>query len=205
MLGGNGGVGCFAIQLLKYWGAHVTTTCSSKSIDWLQSFTSVDECFDYQDTEQYLQQYPGTFDFILDASSPTASRKNYEIISSLVNRNRSGPSSSSTIFNKKRTMYITLSSPLLRNFDQYGMVSGTMTTLSDAILDTLNGIQRGVSFRWAYYLPNNKALAYIAELVERSAIKPFTTNVFDFDNAIDAYESMEQRPVNGKVVLQYQN
>lgn len=204
MLGGSGGVGCFAIQLLKYWGAVVIATCSANSATWLESMTSLDQCVDYHHTREFLEQYPGTFDLILDASSSDAARKNYELISSIVNQRpvSSGHAKSNSVFDRKRTTYVTLSSPLLANFDQYGVVGGSVATLADAIADTFGGIQRGVSFRWAYYLPNQKALAYIGELVERGAIKPFTTSVYSLENAIEAYESMAKRPLNGKVVLQ---
>ncbi|XP_046912612.2 NAD(P)H oxidoreductase RTN4IP1, mitochondrial [Dermatophagoides farinae] len=209
VLGGSGGVGCFAIQLLKFWGSNVITTCSAKTIEPLKELTSADECIDYTRMEEFLRDYRGTFDLILDASSASASRKNYDIIKSVVNENqqnsntipsRSGPMT--PVFDRKRTIYVTLSSPLLRNYDRYGLLSGTMSTISDALIDTLNGIQHGISFRWAYYLPNPKALAYIAQLVERGMIKPFTSNVYDFDKAIDAYEALEiKRPMMGKVVL----
>ena len=195
--------------MLKFWGANVITTCSAKTIEPLKELTSADECIDYTKMEEFLRDYRGTFDLILDASSASASRKNYDIIKSVVNENqqnsntipsRSGPMT--PVFDRKRTIYVTLSSPLLRNYDRYGLLSGTMSTISDALIDTLNGIQHGISFRWAYYLPNPKALAYIAQLVERGMIKPFTSNVYDFDKAIDAYEALEiKRPMMGKVVL----
>src|SRR5699024_6120495 len=118
------------------------------------------DCIDYRDTEHFLRTYRGTFDFILDASSSTAARKNYEILTSVLNRNRSlpagGPQSPSVLH--PRTMYITLTSPLLRNLDQHGALAGSLCTVADAISDTLSGLQHGLSFRWAYYLPNPKAL-----------------------------------------------
>lgn len=205
VLGGSGGVGAFAIQMLKYWGADVTTTCSTSSMDWLKSLTNVQDCIDYRDTEQFLRTYQGTFDFILDASSSSASRKNYQILTSVLDRNRSLPKGGPGGVLHPRTMYVTLTSPLLRNFDQRGALSGAFCTVADAISDTLSGMQHGLSFRWAYYLPNPKALAHIGDLVERGAIKPLTTSVFDFDKAMDAYESMERRPINGKVVLNCAN
>ena len=201
VFGGSGGVGCFAIQMLNYWGAHVTTTCSAGSIEWLQSFTNGIDCIDYNDTEHFLRSYQGTFDFILDASSSNASRKNYEILISVADRNRRRTGGPSVMHS--RTMYVTLTSPLLHNMDQHGAVSGAFCTVADAISDTLSGLQHGFSFRWAYYLPNPKALAHIGDLVERDAIKPFTTMVYDFDKAMDAYESLGKRPLNGKVVLNY--
>ena len=48
VLGGSGGVGTLAIQLLKAWGAYVTTTCSSQATSWLNEKTEVDDCIDYK-------------------------------------------------------------------------------------------------------------------------------------------------------------
>lgn len=193
-------MGNFAIQLLKHWGAHVITTCSPKSAEFLQSITEVDQCVDYKQTKEFLSNHEGTFDFILDASTTGAAHNNYEIIKSIMNRNDSA-GQAATVFDTKKTMYITLNSPLMRNLDQHGLMGGIACTMSDALLDTLDGLRHGLAFRWAYYLPNPKALAHITDLVERGAIKPSTVNVFDFDHALDAYESFESKPTSGKVVL----
>ncbi|KAK5637717.1 hypothetical protein RI129_000109 [Pyrocoelia pectoralis] len=172
VLGGSGGVGCFAIQLLKFWGAHVTATCSQEAMPWLAENCHPDRCVDYEDMEGFLASTTDRFDFILDASAPAASRKNYELLTRLTERNRRslpvGAKKSPTRLMDDKTMYVTLSSPLLRNFDRYGALGGAATTLADAITDSLSGARNGLHFRWAYYLPNPKALAHIGDLVERA-------------------------------------
>ncbi|KAI2800330.1 Reticulon-4-interacting protein 1, mitochondrial [Blomia tropicalis] len=193
VLGGSGGVGCFAIQLLKCWGAkQVAATCSRGSIDWLQSLTMInsDDCIDYRDMADYLTTNPNRFDIILDASSSNAAKRNHQILNQLINGNGKCHSID------HHTKYVTLTSPL------NGRYNGG--TIADTINDTLMGFDQhnGLKFRWAYYLPNPKALAYIGALMERGAIRPLTTNVVDFDRAIDAYESLaDSRPLSGKVVL----
>lgn len=208
MLGGSGGVGCFAIQLLKFWNAKVIATCSPKFIQQLKFLTKVDECIDYNETEQFLRQYRDSFDCILDASPFLCAKKNYQIISTLANercyKNANDKLGKSLIFDRNRTVYVTLSSPLLRNFDQNGLLGGTVTTITDALIDTLNGAEFGINFRWAYYLPNPKALAYIAQLVEQDFIKPYTSEVYQFDQALDAYEALEKKQnLMGKIVLNF--
>ncbi|RUS16331.1 NADPH:quinone reductase [Endogone sp. FLAS-F59071] len=44
--GGSGGVGSFAIQIAKYFGAEVTTTCSERNIDLVKSL-GADRAIDY--------------------------------------------------------------------------------------------------------------------------------------------------------------
>lgn len=60
---GGGGVGHLAIQLAKDLGAHVTTTASAASHDWLRSL-GADECVDYRQTD--FTQVCAPFDAVLD-------------------------------------------------------------------------------------------------------------------------------------------
>ena len=61
---GSGGVGHLAIQLAKSLGAHVTTTASSDSHQWLRDL-GADECVDYKHADFARQCAP--FDAILDS------------------------------------------------------------------------------------------------------------------------------------------
>jgi alcohol dehydrogenase len=60
---GGGGVGHLAIQLAKGMGAHVTTTASAKSHDWLRGL-GADVCVDYRHAD-FTQECP-PFDAVLD-------------------------------------------------------------------------------------------------------------------------------------------
>lgn len=46
VLGGSGGIGSFAIQLLKAWGAYVVSTCSSDAVE-LVAGLGADHVVDY--------------------------------------------------------------------------------------------------------------------------------------------------------------
>lgn len=56
--GGSGGIGSFAVQLMKAWGAEVTTTCSTDSIDFVKSLKA-DHIVDYRadDYEDRLLEF----------------------------------------------------------------------------------------------------------------------------------------------------
>jgi len=60
---GGGGVGHLAIQLAKELGAHVTTTASAASHDWLRGL-GADECVDYRDAD--FRRVCAPFDAVLD-------------------------------------------------------------------------------------------------------------------------------------------
>ncbi|MBK9020737.1 MAG: NADP-dependent oxidoreductase [Sulfuritalea sp.] len=61
---GGGGVGHLAIQLARGLGAHVTTTASSASHDWLRGL-GADVCVDYRHAD--FTQECAPFDAVLDA------------------------------------------------------------------------------------------------------------------------------------------
>lgn len=61
--GASGGVGTFAVQLAKHFGAHVTAVCSGKNSDLMRSI-GADEVIDY--TKETFWQLDRRYDLILD-------------------------------------------------------------------------------------------------------------------------------------------
>lgn len=64
--GASGGVGSFAVQIAKAWGAEVTGVCSPQKVDMVQAIAA-DHVIDYTQTDitQIRQQY----DLIIDAAA----------------------------------------------------------------------------------------------------------------------------------------
>lgn len=62
--GASGGVGHFALQLGKYFDAHVTTLCSKKNIEFVKAL-GADLALDYKETD--LNTYTEKFDLFYDA------------------------------------------------------------------------------------------------------------------------------------------
>lgn len=63
--GASGGVGHFAVQIAKSYGANVTAVCSSRNADFVKSL-GADKVVAY-DTEN-IHQYNGSYDLIIDAN-----------------------------------------------------------------------------------------------------------------------------------------
>jgi NADPH:quinone reductase-like Zn-dependent oxidoreductase len=68
LAGASGGVGHFALQLAKYFGAHVTAVCSKKNIAFVKKL-GADVTLDYRATP--LESYTEKFDVFYDAYGST--------------------------------------------------------------------------------------------------------------------------------------
>lgn len=191
VIGGSGGVGSFAIQLLKLWGANVIATCSEDKIGWLEDELMVDRAVCHHDFSQ-MESLHGRFDFVLDCGAyEKTSFKRAEIVDN----------SLKYLKPYGQGVYVTLSPPILKNTDQHGLVLGTAGTAVEAICDTIRGLTNLNSARWAVYLPNRKALEYVASLYQDEAITPQVSSVFGFDLMPEAYEELESGRARGKVVV----
>lgn len=191
MIGGSGGVGTFAIQLLKFWGANVTATCSAEKMDWLETELFVDRAVDHNDSSS-MESLKSRFDFILDAGS-------YDSVS----RVRSTIVKENLKFLKpySRGVYVTLSPPFLNNTDEFGVIPGTAKTVAEAILDSAGGLMSLSSARWAFFLPNRSALQYVSTLFKDNIISPQVHQVLNFKQMRNAFDQLESGEARGKVVV----
>lgn len=65
VIGAAGGVGTFAVQIAKAFGAHVTGVCSTTKVDLVRSI-GADDVIDY--TRDDFMAQPQRYDIILDAA-----------------------------------------------------------------------------------------------------------------------------------------
>lgn len=185
--GGSGGIGTFAIQLMKAFGAEVATICSTDAVELVTSL-GADVVIDYtkQDVRQELANME-KFDIILDSFGKEKTGYSMEFLkSSKCNDSK----------------YITLKHPFLKNIDDYGIPVGLLRSLSDAAIDISLGLRKGISHRWAIYLPKGKALERYAKLVDDDQIIPVIDKVFQFEDVPSAFEKVEQGHARGKTVIQ---
>lgn len=188
ILGGSGGVGIAAVQLLKAWGAQVVTTCRSDAISLLESF-GADCVIDYThpDAEKQIRE-EGKYDIILDAAGLGAD---------------AGPNYADCLKDWNLSKYITLRSPMLRNVDEYGVVLGMMKNTVDLIVTNVKtGVTSQCStVRWGFFLPSSDAIKEITALVEQGKMSPVIEKIFPFSELPKSYERMKSGHLRGKIVI----
>lgn len=179
---GSGGIGSFAIQLAKYFGAKVATTTSTSNVGWVKSL-GADEVIDY--TKQQFEQELHDYEVVLGTIKGDAIEKSVGILKpggkivSLV-----GPLDAA--FARARGLNF-----LLRLV--FGLMSRKIIRLAQ---------QRQLSYSFLFVRPDGGQLSEIGHLLEAEQIKPVIDKVFPFEQAQAALEYLAQGRAKGKVVVQ---
>lgn len=178
---GSGGIGTFAIQLAKHFGARVGTTTSTGNVQLVTSL-GADEIVDYkkQEFEKVLRDY----DVVLGTIRGDAIEKSIGIL-------------------KPGSKIVSLIGPLDAAFARarrlnfilrliFGLMSRKIMRLAKT---------RDVSYSFLFVRPDGNQLAEIGELLKSEQVRPVIDKVFPFDQAKDALEYLAQGRAKGKVVV----
>ncbi|KAF6205373.1 hypothetical protein GE061_019544 [Apolygus lucorum] len=190
VIGGSGGVGTVAIQLLKNWGVEVTTTCSTDAVPLLESLNA-DVVIDYKKPDALKDlEIVGKFDIILDASG-TASPNMYL----------------GFLREWKNAKFITLRSPMLSNTDKLGLVGGMAQNALDLALANIKSgaVAKGATVRWGFFMPVAAGINEINDLVLEKKIKPVVEKIYPFSDMPAAFERMSGGHLRGKLVVTMDN
>ena len=178
---GSGGIGSFAIQLAKHFGATVGTTTSAANIDWV-SRLGADDVVDYR--KQEFEKVLSGYDIVLGTIRGDAIEKSTQILKpggkivSLI-----GPLD--TAFARERHLNVFLRFVL-------GLMSRKIMQLSK---------KRGLTYSFLFVRPDGSQLSQIAELMDAQRIKPVIDNVFPFAETGDAFAYLARGHAKGKVVV----
>ncbi|XP_005493065.1 NAD(P)H oxidoreductase RTN4IP1, mitochondrial isoform X1 [Zonotrichia albicollis] len=184
ILGASGGVGTFAVQLMKAWDAHVTAVCSHDASTLVKKL-GADDVIDYKsgNLEEQLKTLP-LFDFILDNVGGSTEKWALDLL-----KKWSGAT------------YVTLVTPFLINMDRLGVADGMLQTGVTVGSKTLKHLLKGVHYRWAFFMPSGPSLDEIAELVDSGKIQPVIDEVFSFSEVPEAFLKLEGGHARGKTVI----
>ncbi|CAK9817971.1 Reticulon-4-interacting protein 1 homolog, mitochondrial [Anthophora quadrimaculata] len=181
VLGGSGGVGTLAIQLLKAWNMHVITTCSSDAVNLVQKL-GADVVIDYK----------------LDgADSKIITEGPYNIILDCANQ---GPNQI-RLKGYPHCTYITLNSPLLKNIDQHGLITGTVKNIGELVKYNIPIVENKSAVKWGFFAPSQTGIKALQECVEGGEIVPVVKKVYQFQDLPLAYERAAQGHLRGKLVI----
>ncbi|KAM4865661.1 NAD(P)H oxidoreductase RTN4IP1, mitochondrial [Thomomys bottae] len=184
ILGASGGVGTFAIQIMKAWGAHVTAVCSQDASELVKKL-GADDVIDYKcgRVEEQLKALK-PFDFILDNVGGSTEKWALNFL-----KKWSGAT------------YVTLVTPFLLNMDRLGIADGMLQTGFTMGTKALKHFWQGVHYRWAFFMASGLYLDEISELVDAGKIRPVIEQTFPFSKVPEAFLKVERGHARGKTVI----
>jgi len=179
---GAGGVGSFAIQLMKAWGAHVASTCSSRNVEFVRSL-GADEVIDYARTR--VQEALKDYDVVLDGS--------FDMETDLLQ----------TLKTHANAAYVSITSPKVRLADEFGLEEGSRRAERLLAARVAEQARLGRRYFWGFMRPDGAALARVADLVSRGRIRPLVDRVFPLADVALAHEYCEGGMARGKIMLDF--
>jgi alcohol dehydrogenase len=180
--GGAGGVGTFALQIAKHFGATVATTASSRGRSLVERL-GADVVVDYtsQDFTKELRDY----DAVLDLVGGDTLERAFLVV------RRGG----------KVVSIAGIPEPTTATKDfQRGAGLATLFWIASAGL-RYRAWRAGVSYRYLYMHPSGRDLEMLASLVDDKKLEVVVDQVFAFDKIADAFAYLEKGRAKGKVVV----
>lgn len=178
---GSGGIGTFAIQLAKYFGAKVGTTTSAGNVELVRSL-GADEVIDYkrQEFEEILRDYDAVLGTVRGDSIEKSLRilKPGSRVVSLV-----GPPDAAFARSRGMSFFMVF---------VFGLLSRKIIR---------HAKRREAAYSFLFVHPDGGQLAAIGGLLEAGKIRPVIDKVFPFGEAKEALAYLEQGRAKGKVVV----
>ncbi|KAH8334463.1 hypothetical protein KR059_010442 [Drosophila kikkawai] len=182
VLGGSGGVGSLAIQMLKSQKVQVLATCSENATEMVRNL-GADLVVDYNNSEamEELCKY-APYDIVLDCSG------------------QGGEKAAESKFDFRQ--YITFSSPLLANIDKQGLGLGALKNVFDLVQTNIRSVsQRGGLVKWGFFSPAPQGIQFLKKLVEQRKLMPQIDSSYGFGDLPQAFEKMKGGHLRGKIVV----
>jgi NADPH:quinone reductase-like Zn-dependent oxidoreductase len=179
---GSGGVGTFAIQLAKHFGAYVATTTSTKNSDLVKGL-GADLVIDYKTQE---------FSDLL---------KDYDVVLHS-NREKIVLEQSLGVL-KKGGQLISLVGPPTPEFAQEIGLPWYLKLVTKLLSSRVRKKAKklNVSFKFLFMRAEGNQLGEITKLIEAGTIKPVIDKVFPFEQTNEALSYVETGRARGKVVV----
>ena len=171
--GASGGVGTFAVQLAKSFGAEVTGVCSTRNVDLVRSI-GADHVIDYtkQDFTKSAQRYDVIFDNVQNHS-----------------------------FSERRRVLTPNGICVLAGIGGAGWHEDSWTHMRRAFTTPLMSKFTSQKFRFFIAELNHNDLAFLADLMQSGKVTPVIDRTYKFSETAEALQYLEQGHARGKVVV----
>jgi NADPH:quinone reductase-like Zn-dependent oxidoreductase len=177
IIGASGGVGTFAVQIAKSFGAEVTAACSTRNVDMVRSI-GADHVIDY--TQEDYTQGGQRFDLIFETAGSHS------------------PSEIRRALTSKGTLV------LIGHGGSEGRWIGPFARLIRALVLSRFVSQRIASYTAKPNYssgPNKRDLATLRELIEAGKITPVIDRTYSLSETPEAIRYLEEGHTRGKVVI----
>jgi NADPH:quinone reductase-like Zn-dependent oxidoreductase len=171
--GASGGVGTFAVQIAKAFGAEVTGICSTKNLDLVRSL-GADHVIDYT-KEDY-----------------TKSDLRYDVIYDLVNNHS---------FAERRRVLKPGGICVLAGIGGSGMHEETLSRVVGVLTTSVRSKFADEKFATFGVDFNNKDLGILRDLAESGKMIPAVTKIYPLTETAAAYKYLETGHVQGKIAI----
>lgn len=178
---GSGGIGTFAIQYAKSQGAYVYTTTSTKNVDWVKAL-GVDEVIDYK-KQNYLDVVEEA-DIVFDTLGDPYTKDAFDVI-----KEGGHVVSIAGVLDKQTA----------KDFGLNAIIRFILTLKRLPVTKAMK--RKSAHYKFIFMHPDSKQLDAIRDLVEAGEIKPVIDRVFNFSEALEAYDYQKNGRAQGKVIL----
>ncbi|MBO3747010.1 NAD(P)-dependent alcohol dehydrogenase [Streptosporangiaceae bacterium NEAU-GS5] len=169
--GASGGVGTFAVQLAKAYGAHVTAVCSGRNADLVRSL-GADEVIDY--AKQDFTRSGRSYDVLIDIAG-------------------SRPGAACRRVLKRKGIHVLVGGPAGRWFQPAGRMA--------ALFATAPFVSQKVALANVVRDGSSEHLTTLTEFIEAGKVTPVIDSDHAFEDLPAALEYQEKGHAAGKVVV----
>ena len=171
--GATGAIGSAMVQLLKFYGAHITAVCKGDNFELVKSL-GANEVIDY--TISDFTQINTKFDFVFDAVGKSSFGKCKPLL-------------------ENKGVYI--------SSEMGWMAQNLFYALRDLLLNKLPFFQNRKKVIFPYPSDMIKSLQLIKELMEQDKFKSVIDRNYPFKEIVKAYKYVEKGDKLGNVVINY--
>jgi NADPH:quinone reductase-like Zn-dependent oxidoreductase len=176
-----GGVGVFAVQIVKALGAHVAATASARNHDFLREL-GADEVIDY--ANEKIEDKLSGYDIVLDGVGRSVWSSSVQVL-------------------KRGGRLLTLTPPVPER--PSGQLSFFATAIAGMAPAMIRASLAGKTFALVSIKPRGGDLEKINALIEAGKLHPVIERVFPLEEIADAHRLSEAGHVRGKIVIRISN